>query len=67
MLVKVGASGGIVNEVALEDNQTVSDALRVAGISVGDREVRVNGAAASLDTIIEDGDIVLLTTKIKGA
>lgn len=67
-LVKVGRTGGRVEEYSLEgDEPTVGDALALAGLSVskGDR-IRLNGDAADEDTIVEDGDIITMAGKVSG-
>ena len=67
-LVKVGRTGGRVEEYSLEgDEPTVADALAAAGISIskGDR-IRLNGDAADEDEAVQDGDIVTVAGKVSG-
>lgn len=67
-LVKVGRSGGRVEEYSLtEEDPTVADALAAAGISIskGDR-IRLNGETADEDEDVEDGDIITVAGKVSG-
>ena len=65
--VKLGRMGGVVSTYLLEEESTVFDLLEKADIdfSKGDR-VRVNSTPAEGDTILEDGDIVTLSSKVSG-
>ena len=65
--VKLGRMGGVVSTYLLEEDSTVFDLLEKADIdfSKGDR-VRVNSEPAEGDTILEDGDIVTLSSKVSG-
>lgn len=65
--VRLARVPGSVQELALNDGATVSDALTAAGTSVQSGEVlKVNGADASLGTQLNDGDRVLLVKGAKG-
>jgi len=68
--VKVAQLGKAVKEVYLEANgmtPTVRDALRAAEITVPSGHApRVSGEAATLDTALEDGDVVTLVPSVKG-
>lgn len=69
MLVKVGRTGGNVQEVALNGEHTVFDALKAAKLNKKDSEiVKVNGEDIDDDTDYEldDGDVVLLVKNIEG-
>lgn len=68
ILVKVGRSGGRVEEFAITgEDLTVADALEAAGISVtkGDR-IRVNSEIADKSDDISDGDIITVSGKVSG-
>ena len=67
MFVKVGVSAGAVTTVDLLDNQTVADALAAADLELGDRDIKVNGVPATLETVVSSEDYVQLTRKTKGA
>ena len=67
--VKVGRTGGRIEEYALEgDEPTVGEALEAAGISTskGDR-IRADGDVVDRDTIAEDGQIIMVSGKVAGA
>ena len=65
--VKIGKLPGRIMEVALEEGATVEQAIEVAEIvEIEGFETRVNGAPATLETTLADGDNVLLVKKIKG-
>jgi sulfur carrier protein ThiS len=66
MLVKVARLGTAVQELALEANQTVADALTAADLTVENEDIRVNNTTASMTTVLRDGDIVTLVPKVKG-
>lgn len=67
MIVKVGISGGQVSQVDLEDNATVATALEAAGVSVDDRDIKVDGRPATLTTPVNANSYVQLCRKVKGA
>ena len=65
--VKVGRIGGTLQEVLLNGDRTVADALEAASLSVKSTEsVRVNSEPAELDDELEDGDRVTLVKEIRG-
>lgn len=64
--VKVAVVGTRTEEVTLEDNSTVSDALRAANKSADNLDIRVDGKAATLTTKVVDGDVIHLLAKTKG-
>lgn len=65
--VKLGRMGGVVSTYLLEEDSTILDLLEAADIdfSKGDR-ARVNSEPADTDTVLEDGDIVTLSSKVSG-
>lgn len=65
--VRVGEVPGSITEVMLNGDRTVEAALEAAGLSIGNREAKVDGDPATLDTRLSDGSTVLLVKKIKGA
>lgn len=68
VLIKVGKVPGRVDEYAINGTPTVKGALDVASLKIGSHdEVRVNGNPAGLDTVVNNGDVVLLTPQVKGA
>ena len=66
-LVKIGRLGESVQEYALTNGDTVSDLLEQAGIDLENEELQRNGERVSLDTNLQDGDIVLIVPKVQGA
>ena len=59
---------GTVQEVALNDDATVADALAAASITQGaGMTLTVNGNAANDSTVLTDGARVILTKEAKGA
>ena len=66
MLIKVARLGTAVEEIALTDGQSVSDALAATGLEVENEEIRVNSATADESKVLYDGDIVTLVPKVKG-
>lgn len=66
--VKVGKLPGILVEVSLNGDRTVRAALTAAEMldQVGGNSLRVNTAEATLDTIVSEGDSVLIVNKVKG-
>lgn len=65
--VKVGTFPGAVNEYSAEEGSKVATALELAGLSAENKDIRVNGASATLDTELNDGDRVMLMEQQKGA
>lgn len=66
--VKVGRSGGRVEEYILEgDEPTVGDALEAADISISKgQRIRLGGDVVDEDTIVEDGDMITVQGKVSG-
>jgi len=60
-------SGARPVSTVMQPGATVADALAAAGVSVGSKAVRLNGATASLNSLLTgDADRITLTTQIKG-
>ena len=64
--VKVGQLPGSINEYALNDGATVSDALTAASLSPRGFEIRVNGAVADPSRRLFSDALVLLVKQVKG-
>lgn len=65
--VKVCRIPGSVNEVILNDDATVADALSAAGQTVGAGEtVNLNGFNTTTDAPVNDGDRVIIAKGAKG-
>lgn len=68
MFVKIVRMPGTVSEVAVEDGATVADALSAADMTQGNSEkLTVNGAPATADTSVDDGDRIVLAKEAKNA
>ncbi len=66
MIVKVARLGTAVQEIALEADKNVGDALMAAGLEIDNEELRINSRSASESDSLNDGDIVTLVPKVKG-
>jgi len=66
-IVKIGKMPGTLQDLALNDNATVADALSQAGISsTTGFEIRMNGSVVTPETAVANNAIILLVAKIKG-
>jgi hypothetical protein len=74
VVVKVGQiPGGAIAEFAVENEEegqapTVADAFRDAGIELpnDDLDIRINTKLATLESVIADGDVILLVDEVGG-
>ncbi len=64
--VRIGAMPGRINDYVLESGTTVKGALEVAELSSAGYQIKVNSENATEDTVLNDGDLVLLVKQIKG-
>lgn len=65
--VKIGVMPGRIEEFAIEEGTTVLQALEIAGLEVGEFEIKIDGSTASeSDTITQGTNVILLTKKVKG-
>ena len=74
--IKIGKLPGRIREVTLPEGSSVGAAIAAAELTdpitpgdVGAKstfDVRVNAEEANADTVLNDGDTVLLVKKIKG-
>lgn len=66
--VKIIKVPGAIQELALEDGATLSDALAVANLIVEDgQSITVNGNPVPLTTPLNDSDRIIITKGAKGA
>ena len=64
---KIGTVPGAVNEFLLEDGTTVKQALELANLSTTGFDIRMDGAVATLDTVVPNGtQLIILAKQIKG-
>ncbi len=67
MEVKVIRVPGRTSTVEVPENCTLAEALNTAGVALESGEAcKLNGAAASLDDILSDGDKVIVAKGAKG-
>ena len=67
MNIKVGMLPGRIQEFALEDGITVSQALEIAELNSEGYEIRVDSNVVNNDYVLSSSDkVVLLVKKIKG-
>lgn len=65
--VKVARVGGALQTFLVEEGTTVEEVLEMADIPTGQYErIRVNGETADIEDVVESGDLVTLSGKIKG-
>ena len=65
--VQVTRVPGAMKTLTLEQGATVRDALAVAELELSQGyEVRVDDEIATVDTVLEDGAVVVLSKMIKG-
>ena len=67
LLVKAGFMPGKIQEVAIQEGGTVRDALGVANIDVPEGyTIKVNESTTDMDTVLQNGDLVLVAKNFKG-
>jgi len=64
--VKLTQVPGASQEFGLNDGATVTNLLETAGKDAANYAIRVNGAPASVDTVLTDGSTVLLSKNAVG-
>jgi len=64
--VRVGKLPGRIETIALNGGRTVGDALCGAGLDGSGHEIKVNAAPAAVETVLHEGDTVLLVRRIRG-
>lgn len=64
--VKVGRFGNPPREYTLPRNTTVGDALQEAGIDYDSGNVHVGGNPANEDSLLDDGDVINVSSSKKG-
>lgn len=65
--VKIGVMPGILNEYALPQETTVTEALALANLSADGFEVKADGTTVTdFNTPIGSANVILLTKKVKG-
>ena len=64
--VKVARLGSTVQEVAVEDNAIVQNALDAADVIVENEEIRLDGRSASASDPIRSASMITIVPKVKG-
>lgn len=64
--LKVGMMPGKLTEVAIEEGTKVGEAFSIAGVSVDNHDVRLDGDKVRLDDEITSGSLLVATKQIKG-
>ena len=65
-IVKVARLGSTVQEVAVENDANVEDALEAADVIVENEEIRLDGRSASLSDRIGSASMITIVPKVKG-
>lgn len=67
MTLKIGKFPGRLDDYAIQSGTTVREALKMAGISVGDEmEIKLDGEVVHPDDPIEGGNMLIVAQRIKG-
>jgi hypothetical protein len=66
--VKIRQLGAVVQEVFLEEEATVAEALEAAGLDSDTHKARFNGETVEMDEVPEDGDELFVSSRsgVKG-
>lgn len=65
--VRIFRAGTSATEVGIESGKTVKDVLKKSGLNKKDSEIiQINGEIKSLQTKVEDGDVIILAKNIEG-
>ena len=65
-VVKVARLGSTVQEVAVENEATVEDALVAADVIVENEDIRLDGRSASMSEQIGSATMITIVPKVKG-
>lgn len=64
--IKVGMMPGKLVEVTYEGGETVGELFNMAGVSVDNHDIRLDGERISIDSTINSGALLVATKQIKG-
>ena len=64
--IKIGVMPGRIEEYVLEDGTTVAQALEIAGLSADGYEVKQDGNTVEDLNSLANGNVILLTKRVKG-
>jgi molybdopterin converting factor small subunit len=65
-VVKVARLGSTVQEVAVDNEANVEDALEAADVIVENEDIRLDGRSASLSDRIGEASMITIVPKVKG-
>ena len=65
-IIKVARLGSTVQEVAVDNDAVVEDALQAADVIVENEDIRLDGRSASLSDRIGDASMITIVPKVKG-
>ena len=65
-VVKVARLGSTVQEVAVDEDASVEDALEAADVIVENEDIRLDGRSASLGDAIGSASMITIVPKVKG-
>ena len=66
MNLKVGVMPGKLVEVAVEEGTSARTIFEIAGVEVNNHEIRLDGARVDIDSVIEEGRLLVAMKMIKG-
>ena len=64
--IKIGTMPGRLEEITYEEGKTAMELFELAGIEVQNHEIRLDGEKIALDTIINNGGLLVAMKMIKG-
>ena len=65
--LKIGSFPGRLNEYVINENTTVREALEMASITPSDeQEVKLDDRTVSMNETVSNGNILIVTKRIKG-
>ena len=67
IFVKITKVPGGVQEISLNEDATVADALEAANLDATGYSITVNGSEADTDDSLDDGDRIVLAQAVKSA
>ena len=65
--VRIGQMPGRINEYAVNENMTITEALSIAGLDVNGYEVKVDGSKVTdMNALVGSANLILLAKQVKG-
>lgn len=66
MTIKIGYMPGEIKEYTFETPVTVADALKTAKLNASGYDIKLDGAAVTLETTLYSGKVLALVKRVKG-